>query len=145
MPRRGGVLDIDIHRAVRVCYEAGAIADEASIERIRHEAFFRVSHGQRPERVVGREPFRREVHDVIVLSGERVARAIYVRPPVHRLLRHVYRAGKYSGVRGPREHAVARQATPERGDPAIDSRNLDPRENLNRDKRQPEPDEEALY
>jgi hypothetical protein len=59
-------------------------------------------------------------------------------------LRHVYRAGKYSGVRGPREHAVAGQATPERGDPAIDSRNLNPRDNFNRDKRQPVPDEEAL-
>ena len=85
------------------------------------------------------------MHDVIVLSGEPVARSIYVRPPVHRLLRHVYRAWKYSGMRGPREHAVAGQATPERGDPAIDSRNLDPRENFNGDERQPEPDEEALY
>ena len=74
-----------------------------------------------------------------------VLRSIYVRPPVHRLLRPVYRAGKYSGVRRPREHAVVGQAAPERGDPAIDPRHLEPRDNFNRDKRQPVPDEEALY
>jgi len=89
-------LDIDIHGAVRVCHEPGAIADKIPLERIRYESFFLVGHGQRPEGVVGWESFRREVHDVVVRSGQRVAPTIYVRPPIHGLLRQVYRAGKYS-------------------------------------------------
>src|SRR2546425_1938178 len=107
MACRSGVLQIDVDGAVWILHEAGPVADAVPIDGIRHEAFFLVSHSQRPERVIGRKTARRKVKDVIVLSGERVTRAVNTRPPVHRLLRHVYRAGKDPGARGPHEDAVA--------------------------------------
>ena len=73
-----------------------------------------------------------------------MARAIGVRPPIHRLLRQVHRAGKKLGVRGSQQHAVAGLAQSEHGDPAVDFFGFDPRINLGRDKRQPEADERAL-
>ena len=68
MARRSGVLNKDVDGAVGILHEAGAIADAVSIDGIRDEAFFLVSHGQRPERVVGRKTSRRKVEDVVALS-----------------------------------------------------------------------------
>ncbi len=79
-----------------------------------------------------------------MLPGEQVTRAIYVRRPVHRLLRYVYRAGKYLGARGSEQKAIAGLAASEHCGPAVDLRGLDPRVDLGCDKRQPKTDEEAL-
>src|SRR5712691_553001 len=80
MTCRSGVLQVDVDGTVGILREAGPIADAVPIDGIRHEAFFRVSHCQRPERVVGRRTPRRKVQDVVVLSGERVTRAVNTRP-----------------------------------------------------------------
>ena len=141
---RSGVLQIDVDGAVGILREAGTVADAVPIDGIRHEVFFRVSHCERPERVVGRKTARRKVQDVVVLSGERVTHAVS-RLPVHRLLRHVHRAGKDPGARGPCEDVVAGYAASEDRDPPVDLRGLDPRENLDRDDPQPGADEEALH
>src|SRR5258707_15365368 len=58
MARRSGVLQIDVDGAVGILREAGPIADAVSIDGIRDEALFRVSHRQRPERAVGRKTTR---------------------------------------------------------------------------------------
>ena len=74
-----------------------------------------------------------------------MARAIYVRRPVHRLLRYVYRARKYLGARGSQQHAVAGLAASEHGDPAVDLRDIGVREDLERDERQHAADDDALH
>jgi len=140
-----GVLQVDVDGAVGILREARPIADAVPIDRVRHETLLLVSHGQRPERVVGRKTARRKVQDVVVLAGERVTPAINSRPPVHRLLRHVHRAGKDPGARGPCEDVVAGYAASEDRDPPVDLRGLDPREDLDRDDPQPGADEEALH
>jgi len=145
MACRSGALQVDVDGAVGILCEAGPIADAVPIDGIRHEAFFLVSHSQRPERLVGRKTARRKVQDVVVLSGERVTRAVNTRLPVHRLLRHVHRSGKDPGACGPCEDAVAGEAASEDGGPAVDPRRLDPREDLDRDDPQPGADEEALH
>src|SRR5712691_2878719 len=70
MACRSGVPQVDVDGAVGIFREAGPIADAVPIDGIRHEAFFRVSHSQRPERVVGRKTARRKGQDEVVLSGE---------------------------------------------------------------------------
>ena len=78
------------------------------------------------------------MHDV-------VARAIYARRPIHRLLRYVYGAGKYLVARGSQQHTVAGHAASVHGDPAVDLRGFGTPENPGRDKRQHGTDNDALY
>ena len=85
-----------------------------------HEAVFRITHRQRPERIIRRELPRREVHDVVVPAVQCVSSAIFARRPVHRLLRYVYWAKKYDGARGLPQYAIAGLATSEHGSPAVD-------------------------
>ncbi len=106
---------------------------------------FRITHRERPERIVRRELSCREVHDVVLPAVERMTRAVTVRPPVHRFLRYVYRAEKYPRVRGSQEHAVAGLAASVHGNPAVDLRAFDAAVRLGRDKRQPEADEDPLH
>src|SRR5215813_11203662 len=76
MTCRSGVLNIDVDRAVGVRHKAGAITYAVSVDRIRHKAISRIAHSQRPECIVGRKAARREMHHVVVLSVERMARTI---------------------------------------------------------------------
>ena len=57
-----GVLDVDVDGAVGIRNEARAITDAISVNRIRYEAIARIAHGERPERIVGRQlPCRKNV------------------------------------------------------------------------------------
>src|SRR5215472_8781889 len=107
MACRSGVLDVNIDGAIGVRYESGTITYAVPIDRIWHKVISRVTHGERPECVVRREPACREVHNIIVRSRELLVRAICSRHPVHRLLRHVYRSGEYGTTRAAQENAVA--------------------------------------
>src|SRR5215475_13389219 len=95
MTCRRGVLNVDVDGAVGIRHKAGAITYTVSVDRIRHKAISRIAHGQRPECIVGRKAARREMHHVVVLPVERMARTIYVCPPIHRLFRYVHGPGKY--------------------------------------------------
>src|SRR5215469_7378978 len=53
---RSSVLDVNIDGAIGVRYESGTIAYAVPIDRIWHEVISRVTHGERPECVVRREP-----------------------------------------------------------------------------------------
>jgi hypothetical protein len=137
-------LNVNIHRTIGVWGQAGTIADAVPVEWIRHKVILRIPHRNRPECLVRREPSRREAQDVVERTGERAASAVGIRPPVHRLLRHVHRAGEKLGVRGAQEHPVAGLAQPIHGDPPVDPLGFDPGVNLSRDERQPEADQSAL-
>src|SRR5689334_20467250 len=94
VPRRSSLLNVNVDRTVGGLHEARSVADAVSIDRIWHKMILRGTHSQRPECIVRRKPACRKVHDVVALSGERMARAIGVRPPIHGLLWYVHRAGK---------------------------------------------------
>src|SRR5262249_4445413 len=100
MTCRSGVLDVDVDGAVGVRHKAGAITYAVSVDRIRHKAISRIAHSQRPECIVGWKVARREMHHVVVLPVEGMARTIYVCPPIHCLFRYVHRAGKILAVCG---------------------------------------------
>ena len=85
------------------------------------------------------------MHDVVELAGELLARAVYGRRPVHRLLRYVYRAHKYSGARGAQENTIAGLTASEHGGPAIDLCDIGVRENLERDERQNAANDDSLH
>jgi hypothetical protein len=104
----------------------------------------RIPHRQRPECIIRREPACRKVHDVIVLVGELLARAIYGRGPVYRLLRYVY-GRKFVGARGFEHHAIARLAASENGGPAVDRRNIGVHDNLGRDESQYAANDDSLH
>src|SRR5689334_3037548 len=72
---RSSVLNVNVDRTVRVLREAGPIADAVAIDRIGYKMIFRSTHRQRPEGIVRRKSAWRKVHDVVALSGERVAPA----------------------------------------------------------------------
>jgi hypothetical protein len=144
MDRRSGVLDINVDGTVGIRNEAGAIADAVPIDRIRHKVILRVTHSQRPECIVRRELSCWEVQDVVVLAVEFVARAIFGRRPIHRLLRYVY-GRKFVGARGFEQHAIAGLAASENGSPAVDRRDIGVHENLGRDERQHAADNDALH
>src|SRR5580692_12354134 len=127
-----GVLDVNVDRAVGVRNKAGPITDAVSIDRIRHKAIFRITHRQRPEGIVRRKAARRKMHHVVVPAVESVARAIFARRPIHGLFRYVYWARKYLGACGSEQHAVTGHAASEKGDPTVDLRGLNPRDNLRR-------------
>ena len=78
-------------------------------------------------------------------SGELLARAIFVRRPVHRLLQHVYWTWEFIGARGAQENAVAGLAAFVHGGPAVDVRDVGVREDPERDKRQRTTDDDALH
>ena len=87
MACRGGVLNINVDGAVGVWQESRPVVHDVPVDWVRHKALAVVSHSQRPECIVRRELSCREVHGVVMLSGERMTRTICGRRPVHRLLR----------------------------------------------------------
>src|ERR1700733_4985308 len=106
MTCRSSVLDVNVDGTVGVRDEVGPIADVVPVKWIWHEIIFRVAHGKGPERAVWWEIAGREAQDVVVRSGELLARVVYLRRPVHRLLRYVYRTRKYDGARGAKKNPV---------------------------------------
>lgn len=80
-----------------------------------------VEHGQRPEGIVGWDPSRREVQDVVMLPIQRTTRAIHGRRPVHCLFRQVG-SGDVLGACGSQKNVVAELATFQGDTLAIDSR-----------------------
>src|SRR5215470_9417769 len=55
MTWRSRALNVDVNGTVSVRHQTGAIADAVPIERIRHKAIVRITHGQRPESIVWRK------------------------------------------------------------------------------------------
>jgi len=145
MARRSGVLDVNIDRAIGVRYESGTIAYAVPIDRIRHKVIPRIAHGERPECIVRRELSCRKVHDVAVLARELLAHTIFVRRPVHRLLRHVYRSREFIGTGSAQENAIAGLAASVYGGPAVDLRDIGVRDDLERDERQHATNDDTLH
>ena len=141
---RSRVLDIGIDRSIGIRHKPRSITDAVSIDRIRHKVILRVTQRQPPEGVIRRKPACRKVHDVVVLAGESMTRAIYGCCPVRRFLRYVY-GRKFIGARGLEQHVIARLAASENGGPAVDRRDIGSREDLECDERQPNADEDALH
>ena len=144
MACRNSVLDANVDGTVGIRNEAGAIADAVSIDRIRHKVILRIAHRQRPEGIIRRESACRKVHDVVVLAGQLLARAIYGCRPVHRLLRYVY-GRKSVGARGFEQHAIAKLAASENGGPAVDRRDLGVHDDLGRDESQHAANDDSLH
>jgi hypothetical protein len=145
MARWSGALDVNVDGTVGIRNEAGAIADAVLIDRIRHKVILDITHRQRPECIIRREPTCRKVHDVVVLAGELLARAIYGRRPAHRLLRDVYRAHKYYGARATQKNPIAGLATSMYGCPPVYFRDVGVRKNLKRDERQHTANDDSLH
>src|SRR5581483_1205645 len=145
MAGRSGILDVDLDGAVGIRNEAGAVADAVPVDPIPHEVISRIAHGERPERTVRRALSCRKVHDVVVLAGELLTRAVYFRSPVHGLLRYVYWAREFTGTCGSQEHAFAGFAASEHGGPAIDLCYIGVRDDLERDEPQHAANDDSLH
>ena len=145
MACRSGILDMNVDRPVGIRNEAGAIAHAISVDRIHHKVIFCITHRQRPECIIRRELACLKVHDVVVLAGELLTRAIYFRRPIHRLLWQVYWTKKCFGARGSEQDAMAGLAASENGGPAVDLRDIGTRENLKCDERQHSPNDDPLH
>jgi hypothetical protein len=74
-----------------------------------------------------------------------LARAIFLRHPVHRLLRHVYWSSELNVTGGAQENAVAEFAASVHGGPFVDLRDVGLRQNLERHERQHATDDDALH
>jgi len=76
MACRSAVLKVNVNGPIGIRREPGAVTDAEPVERIRHKVISRIPHRNRPEGLIRRKPAGRKVHDVVVFSGERMARAI---------------------------------------------------------------------
>src|SRR5215472_3371692 len=145
MACRSNVPDVNVDGTVGIRNEPGAVADAVPVDRIRHKPIPRIAYGERPEGMVWRELSRRKVHDVVVRTGQPLARAICSRRPVHRLLRHVNWARKYQGARASQQSAIAGLTASVHGGPAVDLRHIGVREDLERDECQHAANDDALH
>src|SRR5215472_1978676 len=145
MACRSNVPDVNVDGTVGIRNEPGAVADAVPVDRIRHKPIPRIAYGERPEGMVRRELSRRKVHDVVVRTGQPLARAIYSRRPVHRLLRHVNWARKCQGARASQQSAIAGLTASVHGGPAVDLRHIGVREDLERDECQHATNDDALH
>lgn len=145
MACRSVVLDVNGDGAVGIWNETGTVANAVPVDRIRHKVIPRIAHGERPERIVRRELSCRKVHDVAVLAGELLARAIYFRCPVHGLLRYVDWARECSGARGSVQDTIAGLAASVHGGPAVDLCYISVRDDLEGDEGQHPASDDALH
>jgi hypothetical protein len=80
-----------------------------------------------------------------MLARECLARAIFVRRPVHCFLRYVYWATKFIGTRRSQKYVIAGYAASEHGGPAVYLRDIGVRENLKCDVRQYAANDDSLH